>query len=72
MTEEEALAKYNSKWWESASYLEIVQFQLYEERLCMPFDIFQLAVEKVLGRPVWTHEFANADRLKAQFERRTK
>ena len=31
---------------------------MFESKLCMPFSIFQEAVEKTLGRPVWTHEFA--------------
>ena len=33
-------------------------FQMFTPRLCMPFDVFQEAVEKTLGRPVFTHEFA--------------
>jgi hypothetical protein len=27
------------------------------EELCCPFDVFHQAVEKTLGRPVFTHEF---------------
>jgi hypothetical protein len=40
---------------------------MFEELLCMPFDVFHEAVEKTLGRPVWTHEFGlNFDGLKAE------
>lgn len=42
---------------------QIAHFQLGQELLCVPFDIFQLAVEKALGRPVFTHEFADPDKL---------
>ena len=70
MTKEEAVAKAATKWWEKSTTKEIVAFQLYEPLLCMPFDIFHSAIEKELGRPVFTHEFALLDGLKAEFERR--
>ncbi len=57
MTRPEAVALYDSKFWEPMTYLERARFQLFEPRLCMPFDVFHEAVEKALGRPVWTHEF---------------
>ena len=47
---------------------EIVAFQLYEERLCMPFPLFHKAVEEALGRPVYTHEFAGVENLRQEFE----
>ena len=68
MTREEALEKVTTEWWKTASTKEIVAFQLYEDRLCMPFDLFHAAVEKELGRPVFTHEFVLADSLKKEFE----
>lgn len=72
MTEKEAIEKYNTKWWEKASSYEIVKFQLFEERCCMPFDSFQEAVEEVLGHPVWTHQFGSLEsvnRFKEEFAR---
>jgi hypothetical protein len=60
MTKEEAIGLYKSKCWETMSDRERVEFQLFEERLCMPFAVFQMSVEKVLGRPVFTHEFGTA------------
>lgn len=35
----------------------MVRLQLFQERLCMDFSRFHKAIEKVLGRPVFTHEF---------------
>jgi hypothetical protein len=32
----------------------------------MPFDVFHKAIEKTLGRPVFTHEFAFSDSLKKE------
>lgn len=67
MTREEALALIDTKWWESRNSREIALFQFNEPRLCMPFALFHAAVEKTLGRPVWTHEFAmNYDGLKRE------
>ena len=68
MTKPEALKMFDSKWWVGKSAREIVSFQLFEEKLCMPFGDFHEAVEKALGRSVWTHEFGlNYDGLKKEF-----
>jgi hypothetical protein len=68
MTREEAMALAETRWWESATDEQIVALQLYEDRLCMDFGVFHEAVERVLGRPVFTDEFAQPDRLQAEFE----
>ena len=57
----------NSKIWEKWSKEEIVSFQLFTEELCMPFGIFHEATEHCLGRSVWTHEFAYADKLQKEY-----
>jgi hypothetical protein len=54
---EKAIELYDSNWWEGLSYREIAEFQLFTTELCCPFDVFHEAVEKSLGRPVFTHEF---------------
>ena len=58
LTKEEAIAFYENKLYEKMSAKERAQFQLVQDKLCMPFDVFHEAVEEALGRPVWTHEFA--------------
>ncbi|CDX01429.1 Hypothetical protein DPCES_1542 [Desulfitobacterium hafniense] len=68
MTKEEATAKSESRWYEGKSPQEIVEFQLYEDKLCMPLQLYQEAVEKVLGRPVYTHEYKTPERLIAEYE----
>lgn len=72
MTKEEAIAKYESNWWLGKTPKEIADFQLYEDKLCMPFDKFHEAFEKALGRSVWTHEFADIKGLRAEYEGRRK
>ncbi len=52
-----AIALYDSEWWKNKTHREIVQLQLFIAELCCPFDIFHEAVEKILDRPVFTHEF---------------
>ena len=58
LTEKEAIAFHDNKLYENMSAKERAQFQLAQDRLCMPFDVFHEAVEEALGRPVFTHEFA--------------
>ena len=68
ITEQQAIDKYNTEWWKTATSREIVRFQLFTNRLCCPFDKFHAAVEKVLNRPVWTHKFGlNYDGLCREF-----
>jgi len=67
LTSEQAIAFADSKAWEKMSFKERALFQFNQECLCMPFDIFHEAVEKTIGRSVWTHEFAlNYDGIKAE------
>ena len=54
LTKEQAIAIFNGGEWKDWSDEEIVKFQLYQDRLCVPFDKFHEAMESVLGRPVWT------------------
>ena len=67
LTEEQAIALAETKWWERLDPKSITEFQLFEDRLCMPFRDFHEAVEIALGRPVFTHEFAFVDNLRAEF-----
>ncbi|HLE17638.1 MAG TPA: hypothetical protein VI728_05050 [Syntrophales bacterium] len=57
MTKGEAIKLMDTKFWETMTLKERAMFQMFEKRLCMPFDVFHEAVEKTLGRPVLTHEF---------------
>lgn len=64
LTKEEAVAFCDHKLYEKMNYKEKAVFQMLQDRLCMPFDVFHEAVEKTLGRPVFTHEFGlNSDGL---------
>jgi len=68
MTRDEAVKLSESGWWNQATSKQIVDFQLNEELLCLPFAVFHKAVEDELGRPVWTHEFAKPDLLRAELK----
>jgi hypothetical protein len=59
LTEKQAIKFANSGVWKNWTPEQIVEFQLFQELLCMPFGDFHEAVEIVLKRPVWTHEFAS-------------
>ena len=67
MTEDNAKVLYLSGFWKHLTDYEKAKFQLFEDRLCMPFDVFHEAVEKTLKRPVFTHEFARPEALRNEF-----
>lgn len=67
LTYEEAIAFAESRAWEHLEAWERALFQLGQERLCMPFNEFQKATQELLGRPVWTHEFADGAALLAEY-----
>ena len=67
LTKEGAIKLFESKFWEPMSHRDRAMFQIFETRLCMPWDVFHEAVEKSLGRPVFTHEFGmNLEGLRAE------
>ena len=66
LTREQAIALYDTAFWEGLAYVERARFQLSEPRLCMPFDVFVEAVERALGRTVTVREFLSAHRLLAE------
>jgi len=59
LTEEQAIAFNKSKVWQSWTDEQIVRFQLFQERICVPYLLFNRALSGILGRPVYTHEFSN-------------
>jgi len=67
LTKEQAIRFYENKFYEGMSHTDIFKFQLWQEKLCMPWGVFHEAAEKALNRPVFTHEFAYPDNLKKEF-----
>ena len=67
MNKEEAVKLAESKFWEDMSLFERAKFQLFEDRLCMPFEIFHEALEYALGRSVWTHELGFRENIINEF-----
>ena len=67
MKKEEAIKLSESEFWKTMSYKERAKFQLFEDKLCMPFEVFHESIEKTLGRPVQTIEFGfNVEGLKKE------
>jgi len=57
LTKEEAIVFYDSQVWKEWTPRQIAEFQMEQDLLCVPFGVFHEAIEKTLGRPVFTHEF---------------
>lgn len=66
LTRDEAMTLYGLEWWEHADPEMIGEACLNQARLCCPFDAMHKAMEVYMGRPVWSHEFADPARLKAE------
>lgn len=61
LTEEQAIAIYESKEWEDWNDEQIVRLQLFQNRLCVPIEVFKKSLFKVFGRPVYTHELTSSN-----------
>lgn len=59
LTSKQAIAFCKSRIWENWTDEQIVKFQLFQKKLCMDFSVFHKAIEAVLKRPVYTHEFGS-------------
>lgn len=68
LTREQAIAYHDAGEWIKLNAKERFSFQIEQDCLCMPFSEFQMAANVALGRPVYTHEFADRDGLRAEFE----
>lgn len=60
LTEDEAIRMTESGWWVGRLVSDVAEFQLNEERQCMPWPIYRYALEQALGRPVYISEFTSA------------
>jgi hypothetical protein len=71
LTREQAIAFHDEGAWKQWNSQTIAKFQLEQDKLCVPFSVFQQAVSDTLGRPVFTHEFADRKSLIAQVKKAT-
>lgn len=64
----ETMNKYDGNlWWESKDLVFVAMFQIFEPVLMVDFSDFHAGLEKLLGRPVFTHEMGiNLDGLKQE------
>lgn len=64
----ETMNKYDGNlWWESKDLVFVAMFQIFEPVLMVDFSDFHAGLEKLLGRPVFTHEMGiNINRLKQE------
>jgi hypothetical protein len=72
LTEEEAIELGKGKFWEDLTPGQAAIFQLFQELLSMPFELFHKGMGEALGRPVWTHEFAFSEHLKDEYLKKRK
>ena len=71
LTRSEAIAFFKSEAWRDLTPADRARLQMGQELLCMPFREFHAATETLLGRAVWTHEFADTAALRAEADGKT-
>ena len=64
LTKDEAIDLAKSEFWRTLTDAQIAHFQINQDKLCVPFERFHKAMTECPGRPVWTHEFADRDKLR--------
>jgi hypothetical protein len=67
LTKDQAIAFYHSDVWLDWDAERIVRFQLFQKKLCMPLGVFYKAITEVLGRPIYSHEFAFRDAIVEEY-----
>lgn len=67
LTETQAIEMAKSNVWKEWTSEQVVRFQLFQKRLCMDFSHFHKCISEVLGRPVFTHEFAFRDDMVREY-----
>jgi len=67
LSKEQAIAFGKNGEGEGWTAVQVAAFQLFQKRLCIDMCTFQTAVQEVLGRPVWSHEFAYPGALQQEF-----
>lgn len=67
LTEDECVAFGTGGEWQNWSDDQIGAFQLFQDRLCVPIDVFHRCIEVTLGRPVFNIEFCDIQRLRDEY-----
>lgn len=69
LTEKQAITIFDSNIWQSWDDETVVRFQLFQDRLCMPFNRFHTALQRVLKRKVYTSELCtnNLDNIYKEY-----
>lgn len=64
LTEKESMSFFDNNLWENMSTKERAQFQIIQDRLCMPMGVFIDSVVKTLNRSITPFElFMNRDSI---------
>jgi hypothetical protein len=66
LTRDEAIALHDSGEWKSWDKRALGAFVLFQDKLCVPMTVYHEAVEVLLGRGVYTHEFGLIEVLRAE------
>ena len=66
LTREQAVALFESAFWQHLTPCKVAWFQLVAERMCVPLPIFRASLEVCLGRGLVSGELLEFERLRAE------
>ncbi|MBW4460507.1 MAG: hypothetical protein KME47_09740 [Nodosilinea sp. WJT8-NPBG4] len=66
--QETCIDLFESSWWEDFTHEQAAFLQFHQDKLCMPFGLFHKYFENLIGRPVYSHEFASKRLLQEELE----
>lgn len=71
LSPQEASALKRTRFWERLTTRQIAEFQLGQDQLCMPLEIYQNALSVELDRGVFTHELCEPGKLRTELHRQS-
>ncbi len=63
---DEAVSFFESNVWKDWSSVQLAEFQLSQELLCIDLDVYHQSLEEALGRPVLNLEMRDRQKLRAE------
>ncbi|GEK11882.1 DUF7736 domain-containing protein [Pseudoalteromonas peptidolytica] len=66
LSKDEAIKLAETEWWKESTPISIATFQVTQDKLCCPIDVYKMSLNEVLKRDVFTHELAEPEKLIAE------
>lgn len=72
LTKEQAIELAKTEWWKDVNFASVAAFQVTQNKLCCPIDVYKESLVKTLNREVFTHELSQPEKLIAEMNKEKK